>query len=464
MSISTTYNADLSRVQIVCAGVHADANHALIERSMDQITWTTVRGGSVVTLVGGACALDDYEFIPNTTNYYRATYVDTSDVTLVAEGTLSTANNGPVTPGLPAGVQDGDILVMMAAIRNTAGAPSTPTGWFPIADVGNFKVFTRVYAAGVTAPTVTFTGGVANADTAARIVAMRNASFSVLATTQSNSSAQDIAHPSVAPVDIKPNRMLAAVWKQATSTGATMPDWTLISRNIATAGDDETIAWWHKFTDVTAPSGTITVTGGVAAVSKVAILRFSRKEFIAQETDDITPNIDRIWIKNIQRPFLNREITLVGQSEQQRSSRSALFDIVSRSDGIAVTELRGSPRFSISIKTETVSEADDFDLVLSVGDVVFIQTPPGCPRPLRTGYYLIGDTNEGRGTSIRSPRRYFTLPLTRCAAPNPTLVGTTVTWQGVINAFATWTELIAAEPTWADVLTRIDEPSDVVVP
>lgn len=43
-----------------------------VERSTNQVTWTTVRGGAALVPVSGAIALDDYEFAPDVTNYYRA--------------------------------------------------------------------------------------------------------------------------------------------------------------------------------------------------------------------------------------------------------------------------------------------------------------------------------------------------------------------------------------------------------
>ena len=43
-----------------------------VERSVDQIRWTVVRGGSALDgTVGAAVLVDDYEFTPNVLNYYR---------------------------------------------------------------------------------------------------------------------------------------------------------------------------------------------------------------------------------------------------------------------------------------------------------------------------------------------------------------------------------------------------------
>lgn len=462
MTISAVYASDVSRVRVSCSAAPADADVVLIERSTNQINWTTVRGGQAVALSAGACKLDDYEFSPNVVNYYRATYVDTAAPSFVAEGTVSTANNANVTPGMPAGVQDGDILVLSASIRNTAGSPNTPAGWFAIADAGNYKVFTRVYSAGVVAPTVTFADGVANADTIGRIRAYRNASFNVLSAVQSNASAQDVAFPAVAVTDIKPNMIDMSYWKQSDSASSVNTGWTNNSRTAATAGDDSTMGSWRLLTSTNTVAGTVVMGGGVPAVSKVAMLRFARKEFLSQETGNVTPVIDGIWLKNLQRPFLNRKVVVVGQSDVDLPGRSGVFEIIGSDVPVGVTELRGSERFTLTLKTETRGESTDMKGVLKGGDVVLLQAPPDCD--FDTAYYVINDVRKRRGTSIRSVRRYWDLTMIQCAAPNPVLVGAVITWQSVVNTYATWADLIAAKATWAAVLDGVGTPGDVVVP
>lgn len=76
MTLTVTYADDLARVRLAVTGAPPAADYARIERSRNAITWTTVRGGDTVALTGGAGNLDDYEFTANTTNIYRATYVD----------------------------------------------------------------------------------------------------------------------------------------------------------------------------------------------------------------------------------------------------------------------------------------------------------------------------------------------------------------------------------------------------
>lgn len=463
MTIAAVYASDLSRVRISCSAAPSLADYATIERSADQINWVTVRGGSAVTLTAGACTLDDYEFVAGSVNYYRARYVDNANPSIVTAGTLATANNASVTPGLPAGMVDGDVMVLIAAIRNTAGSVNTPAGWSLWTDGVNFRTFVRIYATGQTAPTVTFAGGVANADTAARIVAVRNSDYTIGSTTQSNASAQNIATPTLSVGALMPNLMFLAAWKQDTSTGATFTGWTLGNRDTATAGDDETIQWWSQLTSVAPVASSIVMTGGAAAVSKVAVLRFTRRPYVSQETANVTPVLSNVWLKNIGKPFLNRILTVTGFSDVVQPSRSGSFPVVGRRDEIAVTEVRGGNQYTLTVKTETDAQAEDLKAVLALGDTVLLHLPSTYKR-FPGGYFLVGDLTTRPAQSVYSARRYHDLPLRAVAAPSSVIVGTTVVWQNIITSFATWSDVIAANATWGDVMNRIGTPSDVVVP
>lgn len=464
MTIGAVYASDLSRVRISCSAAPSLTDHAVIERSVDQITWFTVRGGSAVTLTAGACQLDDYEFVPGQINYYRARYVDTADPSVVAIGTLSSANNASVTPGLPAGMVDGDVQVLHASIRNTAGSVNTPAGWTLWTDGGNFRVFIRIYATGQTAPTVTFAGGVANADTAARIIAVRNSDYSISQLFQANSSAQNVAHPAMASAPLSPDLFMLLGWKQSPSTSGALASWTQQFFNSVTAGDDATVFTYSRLLDANLAAASVVITGGVAAISEVALLRFTRRPYVSQETATVTPTIDRVWLKNIAQPFLNRMVTPIGPlGERVQPSRSGSFVVAGRRNTFAVTEVRGGNSYTLRLKTETDDEREDLEAVLSQGSVVLLQLPHNYRR-FPGGYYLINDVTIRPASQVFGARRYFDLELEETSAPSFAIVGNTVTWQGIINAYATWADVIADNPTWADVMNRIGVPSDVVVP
>jgi hypothetical protein len=462
VTIGATYASDLSRVRIECTSAPSLADYATVERSLDQITWVTVRGGAQVALNSGACQLDDYEFVPGQLNYYRARYVDTADPSVFALGGLATATNASVVPALPAGAVDGDVMVLHAQIESTSASVNTPTGWSLWINNGNYRIFVKVYASGDTAPTVSFTGGVAGDDTGARIIGIRNADFTISSLSQSNASAQNIAFPGMSPTALTPNLFLLTAWKQAGVTGGSIPGWT--QRHLNATGSASMLAAYTLLSSESFGAGTLTITGGVAAVSKVGLLRFSRRPYVAQETASVTPTLTDLWLKNIAKPFLNRKIVVTDYSTIVQPSRSGSFPIVGRKAEIAVTDVRGGNRYSITVRTNTAAEASDLKAVLALGDTVLLHVPHTY-RGMPGGYYLVGDLSTDRNlASDRSERRYHQLPLQEVAAPSDVVVGTTVVWQNIISSFATWSDLIAAESTWGDVMDRIGTPSDVVVP
>ena len=179
------------------------------------------------------------------------------------------------------------------------------------------------------------------------------------------------------------------------------------------------------------------------------------------DTAQITVNIDRVWLKSLTRPYLNMPVEIADMGDVQRPSRGGVFDVVGRSYPVLVADMRGSRRFDLVVATMTAEEQGYLDALLTSGDAIFIQTPPGCP--LVGGYFAVGDTEQTR-RGMPWERRWTTLPLVEVAAPDPSIAGATISWQGVVNAFATWGDLMAVESTWSSVLERIGTPSDVVVP
>ncbi len=214
----------------------------------------------------------------------RVTAITSDTPVFIAAGTVSHASNASVTPGLPAGMTPdvGQLMVCMAAIRNAgAGFPTAPAGWVTlsagVAATQNVQFFGRYYITGDTAPTITFTGGVANASCSARIVAYSGLSMVTDATTaQANGSAQNIAIPVLSPYpSANGHRRRNDVvflwgWKQDdwTSQGG-IGGFTTVIDDTTVLGDDQGMVLVHRI-DTTAtatPAGAFTITGGVPAIS-----------------------------------------------------------------------------------------------------------------------------------------------------------------------------------------------------
>ncbi|MDA3624265.1 hypothetical protein OU415_02385 [Saccharopolyspora sp. WRP15-2] len=89
-------------------------------------------------------------------------------ITYVGKGTESlVASNTANTPGLPAGLQDGDLMVLlygMTSWAGTANEPATPSGWTKKASTlsattgGRLSWYYRRYQSGDAAPTLAYSG------------------------------------------------------------------------------------------------------------------------------------------------------------------------------------------------------------------------------------------------------------------------------------------------------------------
>lgn len=178
-------------------------------------------------------------------------------------------------------------------------------------------------------------------------------------------------------------------------------------------------------------------------------------------TTTITPVLDSPWLKSLTRPFLNRPITVLDFSDVERPARGAVFEIQGRRLPIAVTEVRGSRRFELTLACLDVTESEALELFLSFGDVVLVQTPADCPVPGPL-YAHVGDISTAR-KSVYGARRYITLPLTEVAPPGELVIGFTATYAGLTSAFATYADLAAALPTYLDVAEYVSAPSDETV-
>lgn len=467
MTVTLTFDTQLSRVRIDATGLN-DALTALVERSTNQVTWTTVRGGLDVPVTAGVIpTVDDYEWTPEVVNYYRVTY--TAVASFVSVGTVAHAVNASVTPGLPAGHAAGDVLLMPAVIRNSgAGTPNTPAGWSKLLDMSNFVLFGKVDSGAEVAPTVTFAGGVALADTTAQIAAFRGVQLTPVGTPAAllNGSAQDIAVPGIVSIGVTLNGGLNiwVGWKQDDWTSvAVVSGGTEIDEPDTTTGDDQGLVWDYRILPKTTPfsnlsSRTFTVTGGAVAISRAGTAVFQHS--LTSQSNSITPSLDGVaWIKVVARPFLNTAIEGFDTINVTRKPRNGVFDVVGRSLPIAVTDLRGSREFDLHVVCRTQADRDRLDLVFATGEPIFLHVPPTWPIP--SLYAVIDNISDDRPVP---GIHLFTLPMIQVTAPGADVVGATATYQTVVNNYASYTAVLSAFATYQDLLEQIAQPGDIVVP
>lgn len=467
MTITTSYDDTdrLGRVRLSFTGYNALADYAVVERSTDQVNWTVIRGGDTVPLTSGAGSIDDYEFAANTANYYRVTSWNTGGAHFVGKGTAASADNASVVPTIPAGSAAGDTMIMFVANRSFSATVNNPAGWDLVVNLVHVKVFAKVHTGTESNPTISFTGSVAGDTCQAQIATFRFIKPAYGSTTVFTGGVQDIPFPSLDPVVYTDPPFLGVIfgWKSDDCTSVDpVAGFTDIDEVTSALGNDQTIVWaFRQFTE-SISAGTFTVQGGASANTR-GITAAWEATYTNQETTSITPVVTRYRIKCPTRPSLNMFIEPVEDDFRiTRPARTQVFDVLSRTLGVAVTDLQGGRQCSLKIDVKGNQNKADTDNRLSTGQVYFLQ-PPSPTEALPTMYFVLGDVDLALDTRYFSDSYTFELTMTEVAAPASSVFGGTTIWQDIIDDFATWTDLMATEPTWADVIDRISD-SNVIVP
>jgi hypothetical protein len=221
-----------------------------------------------------------------------------STITRIGAGTAATANNGAsVTPVVHASTAAGDMVFVHTAVRNSGtGVPVAPAGWTTLVSFGNEALFARIWQASDVAPAFTFTGGAAGDDTIAQAETYRGVSAEGLlniptAATLLNGSAANIAYPALTVAKDRCLVFLLA-WKQSDITTLTTPaGMTAAQLTTALVGNDEAAGWRFRIqtTATNIGAGTLTTTGGVAAISRAFALALKPAASISVIAQDVYP-------------------------------------------------------------------------------------------------------------------------------------------------------------------------------
>lgn len=201
---------------------------------------------------------------------------------------------------------------------------------------------------------------------------------------------------------------------------------------------------------------------GVAMTYRVRSYNVSnvlQQTFTVAKTQDLTD----VWLKVPAAPYMNRKVTVSSAGDRSRPARRAVFDIVGRSNPVAVSDIRSSLSFEARLRTFTYEEEQTLDFILQSGEILFFHLPLA-NKCMPGGYYSAGDVVWGPPSSRAKPDRIFSVPLTGVAAPGADVISSTYTWTSAVADYATWTALLAANASWSVLLTRVGTPSDVVVP
>jgi len=157
-----------------------------------------------------------------------------------------------------------------------------------------------------------------------------------------------------------------------------------------------------------------------------------------------------VWLKFIVQPALNQQVQLIDWGEIARVGRTTLYDVVGRTDPVAVTDVHSSRRITVTLRTSTNTEADRLDDALSQGRPLFLHVPD--PLALPSMYAVAGDyaaTRPSKTTSVR----FWQVALIEVSPPPASAVAPPTTWQNILDAYDTWQDVIDAFPTWQDVVS-----------
>lgn len=463
--LTLTYDDTRSAITATASSLAATINNVLFERSTDQIHWSQVRGGAAVTAASNAASVTDYEFTPGVVNYYRASAVDTAAPTFVSQSTAVNANNASVSPTVPAGYAEGDLLLIWAAVRNSgAGSIVVPSGWTAVVQVDNWALLGRRATASESTPTVAISGGVSGADVIAQMSCWRNVDINPAATAyQKNPSAANVTYPGLYAVQTSWAALLFLAWRQSAWTGAaTLAGCTEIGDTSSALGSGAAMAWDYQFTPTptASASGVFTITGGTSAVSYGVAVALQPAPYITRTQAAITPFMTQVWLKIPEAPYLNRSVTLVDWSDNQRASRVGTYAIHAQRDSVAYQDV-GSPRtVTAHLWADGVDDLASIELVLTVGNVLLLHTPHNVV--LQSMYAAVGNYNYER-PAHRSARALLRIPFTEVVPPDISIVGYLVTWSTLLTNYQTWQDEITANATWQAVLNLVGTPADALV-
>lgn len=169
---------------------------------------------------------------------------------------------------------------------------------------------------------------------------------------------------------------------------------------------------------------------------------------VQQRIASISDTEETNWVKFIATPYRNRRVVLTDWSEVSRKSRVALYDVVGRSQPVAVTDVHTGRQFSVDLVAHTLAEREALDQAMGTGVPVFFQTPTSIACP--SIYAVIGDYTYRR-PARRSLRSIVTVQLIEISPPPPSVVGSGLTYRILGTQYGAYADLHAAIDTYAEL-------------
>lgn len=460
MTLVATYNEPEARVELVTTGLlTAGATIFSVQRAPTPSgPWTGVRGAvEQIATTNSAETWYDYEYDPgpDVTNYYQV--VSKAPAEFVSVGTSSqpyTLGTPTYAPGLPAGRQVGDVMIMLVAQSLAcASAPSWTfgvPGWtlvfssVPVSGLA-YKMFIREVDGTETTPSFDMPpiagGGVVGA---AQIALFRYVRPTVLAratrgVSDQPASTSQIGFPELGSLENFSMFVASGISADPWTSVAPPVGWTQIDDAVSTDRTQSactttmSLAWQYlvQGASATVPAGVMTVTGGSHAASSKVGYTFSlpydptNATTSTLFTDDVDTPLSVVWLKDPLRPPRNVVVQVASPTQIRLAARSGLFDIKGRADPVEISEIRRSASWTQRWVFTTFAELDALLELFAPGRTLLLHVPargdiPDCPpwpRNLPGGFIYVGDVAQETAPDDPIPGT-MTAPVQIVAAPD----------------------------------------------
>lgn len=154
---------------------------------------------------------------------------------------------------------------------------------------------------------------------------------------------------------------------------------------------------------------------------------------------------------------LSKWVSLVAIGDLSHPATRSVNRVLSRSDAVAISQIRGDEETDIFVATNTLDDRTQLLQVLRSGRVLLLRNPD--PQYPETDWYLsVGDVDESRPIpDHRQPARTWKLPVVRVARPTGLIEASGgVTWADVVT-LGTWADVQARRDNWLEVLTGTED-------
>jgi hypothetical protein len=476
MTIAAMMDTPNSRVQLAITGVPTLNNLPVyVERQISGGAWTFVRNGAPNIPNATSFNLNDYEFVPNVVNTYRAR-TDSLYDTFVRTSTSTWGTSDSGDPYTSTGGTSTDFNVAAGTGKHTQSTQNAVRASVATVSVDN-ESFADV---GVSAAVIgaSLWGGLITRYQNSNNYYWAQLEFAVggalkLTLNKLLAGVQTVLGTATIGAYVVGNyyrihlkvvgtSLFCTAWDN--TAGSEPNAWTLTVSDSSLSPGNQVGAFSFAGTGNTNTTATVNFQS-----YHVADLSAPSPTFSSLGTTTITPAQAVPYLKFPLRPFLNQQVTLCNWQDETRTERGAVFQVLGRSLPVAVTELRESRTFTALLVAQDSAAVDALILAFSFGDIAFIQTPgPAlyCGLMRRSfpasGYFFVGGIVISRPLD-GSPTYTVSIPLTEVSAPDYSILGSGATWAGIEAAFSSWTAVEAQFASWNAVLQYVSSASQEIV-